>query len=83
MPDISMCQNNKCPSFSKCYRAQAVPTPYRQTYGGFAPSPGEEKCDKFSELNLGITCPECNRTSYNKGDIEHKYCGNCQIFHGD
>jgi ribosomal protein L37E len=24
-----------------------------------------------------ITCPHCGRTSYNQGDIDHKFCGAC------
>lgn len=76
-----MCQNDKCPSFSKCYRAQVVPTPHRQAYTSFTPKPGEEKCDKFAEFQPGITCPQCEKTSYSKGDIENKYCGKCRKYH--
>ena len=35
MPDISMCQNKGCPLSSTCYRFQAVPSEYRQTYAQF------------------------------------------------
>ena len=28
-----------------------------------------------------ITCPRCGRVSFNAGDIEHRYCGNCHQFH--
>lgn len=28
-----------------------------------------------------ITCPRCGWTSYNPGDIEHRYCGHCNNFH--
>jgi hypothetical protein len=31
MPDISMCRQKDCPSFWKCYRAQAEPSK-RQSY---------------------------------------------------
>lgn len=30
-----------------------------------------------------ITCPKCGRTSYNAGDVEHRYCGACHQFHED
>lgn len=29
----------------------------------------------------GIECFHCRKISYNLGDIENKYCGNCHIFH--
>ena len=29
----------------------------------------------------GIKCLICKKISYNKKDILHKYCGNCNIFH--
>ena len=32
MPDITMCQNNRCPSRKKCYRFMAKPNPYWQAY---------------------------------------------------
>lgn len=35
MPDISMCQNEKCPLKDNCYRYKAEPNPYRQSYGEF------------------------------------------------
>jgi len=28
-----------------------------------------------------IKCLQCGMTSYNPNDVEHKYCGNCHIFH--
>ena len=30
---------------------------------------------------VAITCNTCNMTSYHPKDIEHKYCGNCHVFH--
>lgn len=30
-----------------------------------------------------IRCPRCGRTSYNPGDIEHRYCGYCHMHHAD
>lgn len=28
-----------------------------------------------------ITCISCNKTSYNPGDVQHRYCGNCHSEH--
>jgi hypothetical protein len=42
-----------------------------------APWPG---CVPHVEL-VSITCPVCGRVSYNPGDVEHRYCGNCHQFH--
>lgn len=25
------------------------------------------------------TCPRCGRTSFNRNDVEHEYCGNCHL----
>ena len=30
-----------------------------------------------------IACPKCGRVSYNRNDIDQKYCGNCNMFHED
>ena len=32
-------------------------------------------------MSTSITCPRCERTSYNTGDIKNKYCGNCHEYH--
>jgi hypothetical protein len=45
MPDISMCQKQDCPSFHKCYRAQAIPNPYRQAYMEFDNKGGTQCAD--------------------------------------
>lgn len=47
MPDITMCNNDKCPSSKTCYRFMAKPTPGWQSYAAFAPPPGELKCDSY------------------------------------
>ena len=36
---------------------------------------------KEDRENPSITCPRCGRVSYNAGDNEHRYCGNCHQFH--
>jgi hypothetical protein len=35
MPDITMCQNDKCPLKDECYRHTATPDPYLQSYSRF------------------------------------------------
>lgn len=46
MPDIAMCNDYSCPQFDKCYRAQAKPSEYRQSY--FVGSPRSvDGCDYF------------------------------------
>lgn len=30
-----------------------------------------------------ITCCTCGATSYHPGDVEHRYCGRCHVFHDD
>ena len=32
MADICMCMDKMCPLYTKCYRAQATPNEYRQSY---------------------------------------------------
>ena len=32
MPDITMCDNKKCPIKETCYRFTAIPSEYRQSY---------------------------------------------------
>lgn len=49
MPDISMCNDYSCPDFDRCYRAQAKPNPYRQSY--FMESPRKmDGCDYFDPV---------------------------------
>ena len=47
MPDISMCSNALCPSKEYCYRFTVTPTPRKQSYMGFGPEEGEDKCNYF------------------------------------
>jgi hypothetical protein len=32
---------------------------------------------------LAIRCLVCGRTSWSLGDIRHRYCGHCHVFHED
>lgn len=47
MPDISMCANALCPSKNYCYRFTAKPSEFCQSYAGFSPKEGDDKCDMF------------------------------------
>lgn len=33
--------------------------------------------------NEWIVCLHCNLRSYNRNDVEQRYCSNCRIFHDD
>lgn len=35
--DITMCTDKKCFNYPRCYRAQAEPNPYRQSYFVYSP----------------------------------------------
>lgn len=50
MPDISMCQNESCASRKRCYRYMAIPHENWQTFGSFAPQPGDTKCEYFASI---------------------------------
>lgn len=48
MPDITMCNNNKCPMRENCYRFKAEPSDY-QSY--FRQSPDKDgECEYFWKL---------------------------------
>ena len=48
MPDISMCSGDNCPIRKKCYRHNAKPSEFRQSYFVDAPYDPEKKtCDYF------------------------------------
>jgi len=49
MPDIAMCQDHDCPSSKMCYRHQAWPNGYAQSYGEFDRK-GKDKCEQFWRL---------------------------------
>lgn len=42
-----MCSNALCHSKDYCYRFTATPNIHRQSYMGFGPKEGEDKCDDF------------------------------------
>ena len=54
MPDISMCDNNKCHVRETCYRFKVKPNPYRQSYGFFG-NKENTKCEYYSEFKPGGT----------------------------
>ena len=47
MADITMCENWKCPSSKNCYRYQAEPHPFYQSYMNFEPIEGEVRCPDY------------------------------------
>jgi len=47
MPDISMCQDDKCPRREKCYRYRAIPLKY-QDY--FLSRRKGKKCEDFMQI---------------------------------
>lgn len=50
-PDITMCNDHNCPQKEDCYRYNAKPSQYSQSY--FVSSPREEdKCNYFWDMNL-------------------------------
>ena len=56
MPDICMCGSKQCPSFNRCYRAIAIPSPYNQTYSDFDPV----GCEYFIDVKRDF-----NKTAFN------------------
>ena len=49
MPDISMCANDECPMAKKCYRHEAKPNEYLQSWTHFKPT-SDTRCDHFMEI---------------------------------
>jgi hypothetical protein len=50
MPDISMCENQECPSKKKCYRFIAKPNSLWQAYADFKPKKDKKKCEDFMKI---------------------------------
>jgi hypothetical protein len=36
---------------------------------------------KIGHAGKSITCTRCGMTSFNRGDVHYRYCGNCRVFH--
>jgi len=52
-PDITMCSDHNCPQKEDCYRYNAKPSEYAQSY--FVDSPYDKnnnKCNYFWDMNL-------------------------------
>ena len=45
--DICLCRDNLCARFKDCYRAQATPNPYRQSFFGASILKKDGSCDYF------------------------------------
>lgn len=45
MADLTMCTNDECPLASNCYRHEATPSEYRQSY--FRASPDGDTCKYY------------------------------------
>ena len=44
--------------------------------------PAEDRVEPQAEPPASFTCPDCGRTSFNRSDVLHRYCGACHNFHG-
>ena len=49
MPDITMCLQDDCPMKGGCYRHEATPTSYRQSFAVFTPETATD-CSRFMEI---------------------------------
>lgn len=47
MPDISMCANKECPLKKTCYRYNATPSEFRQSYAKFEYDKDTNSCDYY------------------------------------
>ena len=58
MPDVTLCDNYKCPLRDMCYRYRAVPNKYWQSFSHFTPvtfplgSGMTTKCDHFWNIEI-------------------------------
>jgi len=51
MPDITMCRGEDCPIQKECYRHEATPSEYRQSYFVISPYDKETKsCDHYNQM---------------------------------
>lgn len=53
MTDVSMCQNENCPSKHKCYRYTFTPNSLYQSYSKFTVTTGNDKCPFFVRISRG------------------------------
>jgi hypothetical protein len=61
MPDISMCDNDACPSRRLCYRYMADPDEYMQSYCNFTVYENRDKCESFWPIEPGYRLREEGR----------------------
>jgi hypothetical protein len=57
-----MCLNNECPMAKECYRHEAIPTPFRQSFSKFEPAKRDDGsfwCSWFAPLSewIPVTTP--------------------------
>ena len=45
---------------------------------GYVIEPDEKALGGFP-----ITCLRCDMKSYNRNDVDHRYCGNCKAYHAE
>lgn len=64
MPDIMMCDDDKCPNRLTCYRYMAIPCEYRQSYGVDLRNNADDKCDYYWYFEIGNY--KINQDLYNK-----------------
>lgn len=58
MPDITMCTNENCSIKHKCYRHEAIPSEYNQSYMKFQFNEEDNTCSSFKEINGRLTAHE-------------------------
>jgi hypothetical protein len=59
MPDITLCNDDKCHLKNKCYRFMAIPSNHRQSY--FSQTPRiDYECDYFCPIESGQSIKDIN-----------------------
>ena len=91
MPDISMCDNQSCPSNKYCYRFTAKPSEYRQSYADFSVEKDEMNCSYF--WSNGVDSIKCDNV-HSEGNtcisndcqypkcVDETYCKSCGQING-
>lgn len=72
MPDISMCDNQSCPSNKYCYRFTATPSQYRQAYASFTLEEDEMSCSHF--WRNGVDSDRCENVRSEGGTCSSNDC---------